>query len=94
MVSERYYTPSVREQVEMLAKTIDEELDNPAHRMIVKLYLDNFDVDEIARFGGVPRDYVQQVIAAGKVLLEKRVGCFFSAMETLCLQQKTSMLYG
>jgi hypothetical protein len=45
-----------------LDQTINQLFDNPADRMIAKLYLDNYDTDEIARFAGLAVDAITGVI--------------------------------
>jgi DNA-directed RNA polymerase specialized sigma24 family protein len=71
-------------RVQWISRAIDETLDNPADRMILKLYLDNYDVDEIARFAGVSSDAVRQMIDRSASGLERRLGKSLQAIQGLC----------
>jgi hypothetical protein len=45
-----------------LDQAINQLFENPADRMIAKLYLDHYDTDEIARFAGLAVDAITGVI--------------------------------
>lgn len=45
-----------------LERTIDTQIESPADRMIVKLWIDAYEVDEIARFAGLPVERIEAII--------------------------------
>jgi hypothetical protein len=74
-------------------QTIDQSFSDPADRMMMKLYLDQYGLDEIARFAGLPRERVAQCVAQGIRILESRMGCFFGAIQATCVQANVEMRY-
>ena len=51
-----------------LDQTINQVFDNPADRMIAKLWLDQYDVEEIARFAGLAVEAIVAVVERARVV--------------------------
>ena len=53
-----------------LDRAINELFENPADRMIAKLWLDRYETEEIARFAGLAVDAITGVIERVKALVQ------------------------
>lgn len=76
-----------------VSRTIDGAFADPADRMMLKLYLDQYGIEEIARFSGEPEATVRRRIAACIEVLEDRLGCLSGTIQVTCVQANVAMHY-
>ena len=77
---------NVAKNVAVIAATIDQELDSPADRMMIKLFFESYELDEIARFAGLPSHSVKDAIERGGARLEQRLGLDLKTLRKLCIE--------
>ncbi len=79
--------------LDTVTQTIDRTFDDPADRMMLKLYLDQYGIDEVARFSGEPVEQVRRRVASCLETLEQRLGCLAGSIQTSCVQVNVAMHY-
>jgi len=69
-----------------ISRLVDEEIDDVAHRMVMKLFLDSaYDIEAIAYFAGEARETILQIIACEGERLEQRAGWSLSTLKRYCM---------
>jgi hypothetical protein len=79
--------------LDLISQTIDQAFCDPADRMMLKLYLDQYGIEEIARFSGEPEARVRQRVTGGILLLEDRLGCLSGTIQMLCVHANVATHY-
>lgn len=79
------------ELVQNLNCLVDREISVIGDRMMVKLFLESYDIREIARFAGVPFEVVTYVLLNASRCLEERLGITLEMMRTACLKNPYSV---
>ena len=86
------YLNRQQDTITIITKTIDQEFDDPAERMMLKLFLNSFGASEIACFAGVSQDTVEQVLAVGDRCLRRRLGHNLASLQAVCIQWKLGLI--
>jgi hypothetical protein len=71
--------------LQTVSQAIDEVFVSPADCMIFKLFLDNYEIGEIARFAGLSDETVRQILEHGAIRLERRLGSPIKKIKAACL---------
>lgn len=79
--------------LDFINRTIDQTFSDPADRMMLKLYLDQYGIEEIARFSGEPEIDVRQRVAACIEILEDRLGYLSGSIQLTCVHANVAMHY-
>jgi DNA-directed RNA polymerase specialized sigma24 family protein len=74
-------TSSLSDYVESV---INRLFESPAERMMLKLFFDNYEIDQIARFAGLSSDTTARTVWRGVARLEKQIKCSFNSLQLLC----------
>lgn len=76
--------------VRSIEKAIDHEFNNPGDRMMLKLFMENYDNDDIAHFAGIKRETLTQVLLTCGHRLERRLGYSLVELRAICMGWKLS----
>jgi hypothetical protein len=69
----------------IIENAINEVLENPSDRIILKLFLSGCKVDDIAQLAGVSKEVILGALQKGEHRLEHRLGCLFSTIRLICI---------
>ena len=82
---------TAQEIIAVAMAIIDEEMNNPSERIMLKLYLNNYAPDEIACLAGMSPEGVRQVLATGRCRLERRMGCSLDTVQIVCTRWRLGL---
>ena len=87
------YARSGYDSLNIINQTIDQTFSDPADRMMLKLYLDQYGIEEIARFSGEPEASVRQRVGVCIAILEDRLGHLSGTIQSTCVHANVAMHY-
>lgn len=81
------YTPAdcKPKNLAVIIQTINEEFEDAGDRMMLRLIMDNFDIDDVAEFANVSTEKVRKLVYRGRQVFERRLGFSSEAIRLLCL---------
>ena len=77
--------------IQTIVNTINTELSEPADRMMLKLFLDNYKPEAIAYCAGVSQESVLEVLNRGDDRLRQRLGCDLKTLRIMCTRWKLGL---